>query len=91
MRISTTDPMTLNDVTDNAIAADMQIELGTLVRSLRVPLMLGGLCSDRSLDSFEGAGGVRMGSRIWVALRVLGSHVPLFGAGSGQHELEAGY
>ena len=57
MRISTTDPMTLNDVTDNAIAADMQAELATLARSLQV----------------------------------LPSHVPLFGAGSGKHELEAGY
>ena len=75
----------------NAIAADMQTELAKLARSLRVPLMLGGPCSDEPLKVFENAGGVRMGSRISVALRVLGSHVPLFGAGSGQHELEAGY
>ena len=82
MRNSTTDPMTLNDMTDNVFATGMQAELATLARSLPVPLMLGGPYSDRRLEDFEGAGGVRMGSRIWAALRVLRSHVPLFGAGS---------
>jgi CO dehydrogenase/acetyl-CoA synthase delta subunit len=90
MRISTTDPMTLNDMTDKVIAAGMQAELANLARSLRVPLMLGGSCGDRALEVFENAGGVRMGSRISVALRVLGSQVARFGAGSGQHEFEAG-
>jgi hypothetical protein len=45
-------------------------------------LLLGGSCSDRPLDAFEAAGGVRLGSRISVALRVLDSHVPAFGGGS---------
>lgn len=59
----------------------MQAELARLSRSLDVPLMLGGTCSNRPLDAFEDARGVRLGSRIAVALQVLGSHVPLFGAG----------
>lgn len=75
----------------NTIDEGMQAELATLARSLRVPLMLGGPCSDQPLEVFENAGGVLMGSRIAVALKVLGSHVPLFGAGSGRHEREAGY
>jgi DNA-binding transcriptional MerR regulator len=59
----------------------MQFELARLSGSMDVPLMLGGPCSDRPLATFEGARGIRLGSRIAVALRVLGSHVPLFGAG----------
>lgn len=59
----------------------MQKELAHLSGLLEVPLMLGGPCSDRPLNLFENAGGVRLGSRIAVALQVLGSHVPLFGAG----------
>jgi hypothetical protein len=91
MRNSTTDPMTLNDMTDNVFATGMQAGLATLARSLPVPLMLGGPCSDRRLEVFEDAGGVRMGARSSFALQVPGSHVPLFGAGSGKHEPEAGY
>ena len=75
----------------NTIGEDAQTELAALTRSLRVPLMLGGLCSDQPLGVFENAGGVRMGSRVSMALQVLGSHVPPFGAGSGQKAFEAGY
>jgi methanogenic corrinoid protein MtbC1 len=66
----------------NTIGQKLQRELATLAGSLGVPLLLGGSCSDRPLDAFEAAGGVRLGSRISVALRVLDSHVPAFGGGS---------
>jgi len=59
----------------------MHKQLAGLNASLDVPLLLGGPCSDQILCRFEGAGGIRLGSRIAVALQVLGSHVPAFGAG----------
>jgi hypothetical protein len=55
--------------------------LADLQPRIEVPLLLGGRGSDRPLPLFEQAGGVRLGSRIGVALQVLGSHVPAFGAG----------
>jgi hypothetical protein len=91
MRNSTTDPMTLNDMTDKVFATGMQAESATMTRSLPVKLMPGGPCSDRAPGASANAGGVRTGSRISVALRVLRSRVPLSGAGSGKHEPEAGY
>jgi DNA-binding transcriptional MerR regulator/methylmalonyl-CoA mutase cobalamin-binding subunit len=57
-------------------------ELADLALQLDVPMLLGGLASDRPLPVFEGAGGIRLGSRIEVALRVLASHVPTNGSGS---------
>ncbi len=66
------------------ISAAMQTDLAVLGRSLEVPLMLGGPCSDQPLQAFEDVGGVRLGSGIAVALQVLGSHVPLFGADSAE-------
>ena len=63
------------------IDAAMQQRLAGLSASLGVPVMLGGPCSDRAVGEFEEAGGIRLGSRIAVALRVLGSHVPAFGTG----------
>jgi DNA-binding transcriptional MerR regulator len=65
------------------IEAPMHAELADLSRSLDIPLMLGGPCSDQPLADFEDAGGVRLGSRIPVALKVLGSRVPLYAATSG--------
>lgn len=70
----------------NRIDAQMQAELAKLARSLGVPLMLGGLCSDQPLELFENAGGVRLGSRIAVALQVLGAQVPPFTAGPGRQQ-----
>lgn len=59
----------------------MQRRLAGLSVSLDVPLLLGGFGSDQPLQEFEGVGGIRLGSRIAVALQVLGSHVSAFGAG----------
>lgn len=61
-----------------SVDAELQTGLAALARSLDVPLMLGGLCSDQPLTDLEAAGGVRLGSRIPVALKVLTMHVPLF-------------
>ena len=58
-----------------------QQQLADLLARIDVPLLLGGRGSDQPLPLFEQAGGVRLGSRIAVALRVLGSHIPAFGAG----------
>lgn len=57
-------------------------ELAALSRQLDVPVLLGGLSSDQPLTAFEQAGGVRLGSRIAVALKVLGTHVPPLGGES---------
>ncbi len=65
----------------SAVGTSMEEQLAGLVSSLSVPVMLGGPGSDQPLPVFEEAGGVRLGSRIAVALRVLGSHVCAFGAG----------
>ncbi len=70
----------------NRIDAQMQAELAKLARSLGVPLMLGGPYSDQPLELFENAGGVRLGSRISVALQVLGAQVPPFTAGPGRQQ-----
>lgn len=55
--------------------------LAGLLSRIQVPLQLGGHGSNQLLPLFERAGGVRLGSRIGVALQVLGSHVPASGAG----------
>lgn len=52
-----------------------------LLSRIEVPLLLGGHASDQPLPLFEQAGGVRLGSRIAVALQVLSLHIPAFGAG----------
>lgn len=72
------------------IDASMERELADLLISVDVPVMLGGPGSDRPLPVFEEAGGVRLGSRIAVALRVLGSHVPAFGAGESRGRSRGG-
>ena len=58
-----------------------QQQLADLLSFINVPVLLGGPGGDQPLPLFERAGGVRLGSRIAVAMRVLGSHVPAFGAG----------
>ena len=64
-----------------AVDRSTQQLLADLLSRIDVPLLLGGRGSDQPLPLFEQAGGVRMGSRIAVALRVLSSRVPAFGAG----------
>jgi DNA-binding transcriptional MerR regulator len=59
----------------------MQKRLAGMSASLSVPILLGGPCSDQTLPVFEDAGGIRLGSRIAIALQVLGSHIPVFGVG----------
>lgn len=61
---------------------EMHAKLADLTRSLEVPVLLGGPSSDQPLEKFEDAGGVRLGSRISVALKVLGIHVPPFASAS---------
>lgn len=67
------------------IDAQMEKELASLAAGLKVPLMLGGPCSDDELSLFDKAGGVRLGSRIQVALELLASRVALF-SGSGEND-----
>jgi len=55
-----------------------QSQLAKLSTSLEVPVMLGGMGSDRALPAFEAVGGIRLGSRISIALRVLAAHIPAF-------------
>jgi len=71
------------------VDAAVQQQLADLLARIDVPLLLGGPGSDQPLPLFEQAGGVRLGSRIAVALRVLGSHVPAFGAGESLGRLES--
>jgi len=59
----------------------MKERLAGLRATLGLPVMLGGTCRDRAICEIEEAGGIRLGSRIAVALQVLGSHVPAFGTG----------
>ena len=56
-------------------------QLAVLVSAVDVPVLLGGSASDQLIAHFEAAGGIRLGSRISIALRLLGSHVPVYGAG----------
>ncbi len=58
-------------------------ELAELTRTIPAPLMLGGNGSDQPLPAFEAAGGIRLGSRIAVAMQVLGSHIPVHSGGRG--------
>jgi DNA-binding transcriptional MerR regulator len=60
------------------INATMEHQLADLLTRVGVPVLLGGPGSDQPLPVFEQAGGVRLGSRIAVAVRVLSSHVPAF-------------
>lgn len=64
-------------VVDGAV----QRQLAGLLSRIKVPLLLGGSGSERPLPLFEQAGGVRLGSRIAVALRLLASYVPVSSAG----------
>ena len=64
------------------IDATREQQLVDFLPWVKVPVLLGGPCSDHPLPRFEQAGGVRLGSRIAIALRVLDSHVPAFGAGA---------
>jgi len=64
------------------IDATREQQLVDLLTWVSVPVLLGGPCSDHPLPGFEQAGGVRLGSRIAIALRVLDSRVPAFGPGA---------
>jgi DNA-binding transcriptional MerR regulator len=54
---------------------DQDRALAGLSEQSTVPLMLGGQASDTPLPNFESAGGVRLGSRLSVALHLLTSRV----------------
>ncbi len=58
--------------------AQLEKQLAALVSSVDVPVFLGGHASDQPMPRFETAGGTRLGSRISIALRVLGSHLPVY-------------
>lgn len=68
-----------------ASRAELDVEpenqLASLVSSVGVPVFLGGTASDQPIPRFEAAGGTRLGSRISIALRVLGTHLPVYGSG----------
>ncbi len=59
----------------------MDVQLTALLSQVDVPVLLGGQASDQAIPAFEAGGGVRLGSRIAIALRVLGSRVPVYGNG----------
>lgn len=59
----------------------MEGRLAALIPAAGVPVLLGGPVSDRPVNRFEAAGGVRLGPRIGVALKVLGAEVPVYGGG----------
>ncbi len=63
------------------IDESMDAQLTALLSAVDIPLLLGGPASDQAIPAFEAAGGVRLGSRIAIALRVLGSYVPVYGNG----------
>ncbi len=71
-----------------APAAEVQAKLTELARVLQVPVLLGGFAADQQLPAFEAAGGVRLGSRIEVALKVLGTHVPPHGQDRRTHSYQ---
>lgn len=62
------------------VEEDTEMQLAEMSSSLSVPLCLGGLGSDKELPLFEQAGGIRLGSRIAIALRVVATHVPVLSA-----------
>ncbi|RME34652.1 MAG: hypothetical protein D6786_04255 [Gammaproteobacteria bacterium] len=53
----------------------LRAALAALAAGMPVPVMLGGPCSDAPLAEFEAAGGIRLGARIPVALRLLRARV----------------
>jgi DNA-binding transcriptional MerR regulator len=59
----------------SALSEDQDSKLAELSRHSTIPVLLGGECSDRSAPVFESAGGVRLGSRISMALHLLTSRV----------------
>ena len=63
------------------IPEGMDGRLAALIPQVGVPVLLGGPVSDRPVERFEAAGGVRLGPRIGVALKVLGDQVPVYGGG----------
>ena len=69
------------------LEVQLEKQLAALVSSLAVPVFLGGPVSDQPMPRFERAGGTRLGSRISIALRVLGSHLPVYAGGNapGRH------
>jgi cobalamin-dependent methionine synthase I len=62
---------------------DQERALAELSEQAVVPLLLGGQASDNPLPAFESARGVRLGSRISMALHVLTSRVAVHSAGVG--------
>jgi DNA-binding transcriptional MerR regulator/methylmalonyl-CoA mutase cobalamin-binding subunit len=62
------------------LSEDQCKDLAALTKSTAVPVMLGGQAGDNPIPVLEAVGGVRLGSRISVALHVLASRV---GAHSG--------
>ena len=65
----------------------METRLADLVPAIDVPVLLGGPAGDEAIPLFEAAGGVRLGSRISIALRVLRSQVPVYvGAARGRRK-----
>jgi methanogenic corrinoid protein MtbC1 len=65
------------------LTEDQERALAELSEQSVVPLLLGGQASDNTLPVFESAGGIRLGSRISVALHVLTSRVAVHTAGDG--------
>ncbi len=63
------------------LSEDQDNELAELSGHATIPVMLGGECSNGSAQAFESAGGVRLGSRISVALHLLASRVDVYSGG----------
>jgi DNA-binding transcriptional MerR regulator len=65
------------------LTEDQERQLAELTAQCPVPVMLGGQASDEPIPAFESSGGVRLGSRILVALQVLTSRLDVHSGGSG--------
>ncbi|MCP3867806.1 MAG: MerR family transcriptional regulator [Gammaproteobacteria bacterium] len=63
------------------IEEPMQIQIEELLDRLDIPVLLGGPASDHPMHQFERGGGIRLGSHVAVAMRILSSNVPAFGRG----------
>jgi methanogenic corrinoid protein MtbC1 len=61
--------------------AVLEQRLAGLAQGLSVPVLLGGRAADEALAEFEAAGGVRIGSRMAIALQVMSAHIAVYSGG----------
>ena len=62
------------------IDKNVNAELVSMIPTLNIPVFIGGSHELIDTDAFQSAGGILLGSKISVALRVFESHVPAYGS-----------